>query len=98
MYNIKNPFTAAIINFFFWGLGYVYCGKRSVFGYIVFIGFIFVHLPLLYGADWLGVPGIFTSAGHMIISFAFAIDIIELARIKNPKQERIESDPYVLTE
>jgi len=94
----KNPFAGAIINFFFWGLGYVYCQKRSFFGYIVFIGFIFVHLPLLYGVNWLDAPGIFICIGHIVISFAFAIDIIESARIKSSKREQIESDPYVLAE
>lgn len=89
----KNPFTAAIINFFFWGLGYVYCGKRTVFGRLVFAGFVFVHLPLFYGINWLEIPGIFSLIGHTILSFAFAVDVIKLAKIKElePKKTRPES-------
>ncbi|MEA1937121.1 MAG: hypothetical protein U9N04_03345 [Patescibacteria group bacterium] len=78
----KNPFTAALINFFFWGLGYVYCGKRTVFGRFVFAGFIFVHLPLFYEMNWLEIPGIFTFIGHTLLSIAFAIDVIKLTKIK----------------
>lgn len=87
---MKNPFTAAIINFFLWGLGYVYCGKRIVFGRLVFAGFIFVHLPLFYRANWLEIPGIFSFIGHTILSIAFAVDVIKLAKIKDQKQKRAE--------
>jgi len=87
--NNKNPFTAAIINFFFWGLGYIYYGKRTVFGRLVFAGFIFVHLPLLYGANWLEIPGIFTFIGHTILSVAFAVDVIKLAKIKELESKKI---------
>lgn len=93
----KNPFTAAIINFFFWGLGYVYFGKRIIFGRLVFLGFFFVHLPLFYGANWLETPGIFTFAGHLAISLAFALDVLELARVKNSQEEQskqIEREIY----
>ncbi len=88
----KNPFTAAIINFFFWGMGYVYYGKRATFGCIIFAGFFFVHLPLLYKTDWLEIPGIFTLIGHIIISIAFAMDIISFAKVKS-KEKSIERFP-----
>jgi len=84
----KNPFIAAVINFLFWGLGYVYFGKRIIFGHLVFLGFFFVHLPLFYGVNWLEIPGIFTLTGHLVISLAFALDIIELAKVKNSQEEQ----------
>ena len=87
MLSNKNPFTAAVINFFFWGLGYVYLGKRIIFGHLVFLGFLFIHLPLFYGVNWLEIPGVFILVGHLVISFAFAFDIIELAKVKSPKKE-----------
>ena len=87
----KNPFTAAIINFFLWGLGYVYCGKRTAFGRLVFAGLVFVHLPLLFGANWLEIPGIFTFIGHTILSIAFAVDVIKLAKIKELKPKKVSS-------
>lgn len=93
----KNPLTAAIINFFFWGLGYVYFGKRIIFGHLVFLGFFFVHLPLFYGADWLEIPGIFTLMGHLVISLAFALDVMELSKVKNSQEEQskqIEREVY----
>ena len=87
--NNKNPFTAAIINFFFWGLGYVYCGKRTVFGRLVFAGFVFIHLPLLYGTNWLEIPGIFSFIGHTILSIAFAVDIMRLAKIEEKNKAEL---------
>lgn len=86
----KNPLTAAVINFFFWGLGYVYFGKRIIFGHLAFLGFFFVHLPLFYGVNWLETPGIFTLMGHLAISLAFALDVIELAKVKDSKEEQLK--------
>jgi len=94
---MKNPFTAAVINFFLWGLGYVYCGKRVVFGRLVFAGFAFVHLPLFYGINWFEIPGIFTFIGHIILSIAFAVDVIKLAKIKEIKEvepKQAKPKPY----
>lgn len=88
----KNPFTAAIINFFFWGLGYIYCGKRNIFGGLVFAGFFFVHLPILYAVNLVEIPGIFTLIGHIILSFAFAFDVLERAKIKTPKRDGLRNE------
>jgi len=92
--NNKNPFTAAIINFFLWGLGYVYCGKRTVFGRLVFLGFMFIHLPLFYKANWTEISEIFILIGHTILSIAFAIDVIKLEKIKEPKSKPAQSETY----
>lgn len=85
----KNPFTASILNFFFWGLGYLYCGKKHLFGYLVFIAFLFVHLPLFYGQNWTEYPGFFTSMGHIILSMAFAVDVIKPAKIKEQSENKM---------
>lgn len=33
----KNPWIAALLNLFFWGLGYLYNGKRTAFGVMLLI-------------------------------------------------------------
>jgi hypothetical protein len=36
----KKPWIAALLNLLFWGLGYIYNGKRKVFGVMLFISVI----------------------------------------------------------
>lgn len=93
----KNPFTASILNFFFWGLGYIYCGKKHLFGYLVFTAFFFVHLPLIYGQNWAELPGIFTSVGHILLSTAFAVDAIKPAKVKEEKRNEMQNQFPILT-
>ncbi|MFA6097087.1 MAG: hypothetical protein WC788_05660 [Candidatus Paceibacterota bacterium] len=85
----KNPFTASLLNFFFWGMGYIYCGKKHVFGYLVFIAFLFVHLPIMYGRNWTEFPDVFTSIGHIILSIAFAFDVIKPAKVKEQNENKM---------
>ena len=67
--NKKSPKLAAILNFFIWGLGYLYLGKRTTFGILLVIGEI------------VGAAAIFTetlgnisSVMLFIFSIAFAVD------------------------
>jgi len=92
-----NPFTAAILNFFFWGLGYIYCGKKHLFGYTIFIAFFFVHLPLIFGQNWTEIPGVFTAIGHILLSIAFAADVIKPAKIKEGDISKIQNQFPILT-
>jgi len=34
----KNPWIAAILNFMFYGAGYLYAGKRTTFGTMLLVG------------------------------------------------------------
>jgi hypothetical protein len=45
----KNPWIAAALNFFFYGLGYVYLGKRVIFGVVLFVANIAFIAGLFYG-------------------------------------------------
>lgn len=42
----KNPWVAALLNFLFIGLGYVYNGKRAKFGWLIFIAVIALFLSV----------------------------------------------------
>lgn len=65
----KDPWIGALLNFFIWGLGYLYTGKRKVFGWMLLavsiLGFIYA-----FTAPWTLV-GILES---IILSIAFAYD------------------------
>lgn len=93
----KNPFVASILNFFFWGTGYIYCGKKHIFGYLVFVAFLFVHLPLFYSLKRTEPPDIFTFVGHLVLSAAFAFDALKPAKIKEKNTSDLQDQFPVLT-
>jgi hypothetical protein len=74
--------VAAILNFYIWGLGYLYIGKRRGFGILLLLGFAFPVLDLLYPPESLPpLTGIrlVSIAGYLILSLAFAYDAYRLA-------------------
>ncbi|HEV2138559.1 MAG TPA: zinc ribbon domain-containing protein [Nitrososphaerales archaeon] len=76
----KSGALAAVLNFFIWGLGYLYLGKKTTFGLILVIGSIVtiaaIGLPIgspgpqIYVADF----------GYLVVAIAFAYDANELAK------------------
>jgi len=62
----KNALVAAVLNFLWPGVGYLYAGKRKKFGLLVIIGF-------LIGV--FGIHSIFTLLSSFILSAAFAYDV-----------------------
>lgn len=45
----KSPVLAGILNFLFLGAGYLYLGKRKVFGWLMIVAFIVMSIELLLG-------------------------------------------------
>jgi hypothetical protein len=77
----KNPFAAAMLNFFLNGLGYVYNGNRVLFGTLL----IFCELGMLaiYYNDFLKFSaGIIFKPFYVMVlmSVAFAVDGYNEAR------------------
>ena len=77
----KNPLLAGLINFFTWGGGYLYIGKKKIFGYGLILVAILEHSPLLI----LGM-GIITEypyylylAGHLVLSAILGYDAYSMA-------------------
>jgi hypothetical protein len=72
----KNPWVAAILNFLFYGAGYVYIGEHKSFG----IALIFAWIVLRYADIQLYLNGTVMNhwyilmAGLAILQFTFAID------------------------
>jgi hypothetical protein len=81
MRKAKNPALAAGLNFFLLGLGYVYVGKRRLFGWLIFASYVIsVIIPVerttpdaLADNPWLALSG-------LLIMIAFAWDAWQEAR------------------
>jgi hypothetical protein len=73
----KSPVLAAILNFFVWGLGYLYLGKRTNFGIILVIGEIIAAAAVFTEAF-----GGINSLGLFVIGIAFAVDAHNEATVK----------------
>jgi len=75
----KSPAIAAILNFFIWGLGYLYLGKKINFAIILVIG----NIVSLYALTFPRTPALgydLTYAlGVLVVSVAFAYDASQLA-------------------
>ena len=81
----KNPYLAAVLNFFFWGIGYLYIGKRRVLGIGLLLVEIFWHIPwLILGFTGIfGFPYIFSSIAMTILSIVIAYDAY--SEVKSPE-------------
>ena len=67
---MKKPWLAAVLNFFFFGVGYIYVGRRVLFGILLII------VGIVDGIFWLStgsMPPQFI-ATTFVISGAFAYD------------------------
>ncbi|NOQ76134.1 MAG: hypothetical protein GQ574_29305 [Crocinitomix sp.] len=71
----KNPIVAAVLNFFFMGLGYIYSGTKVMLG----VGFTLGAIALTYVE--LGIQEIDTAlwgkmfAAVLLINTCFAVDV-----------------------
>ncbi len=76
----KSAGVAAVLNFFIWGLGYLYLGKRTTFGVILAIGSIISLLSVAFPSG--GSLGYDTvqALGLLVVSLAFAWDASQLAK------------------
>jgi hypothetical protein len=77
----RDPLLAGLINFFFWGGGYIYLGKRTTFGYGLLLVEILEHSPLIVFG--LGIitqyPYYLYVAGHLLLSTLFAWDAYNMS-------------------
>ncbi len=74
---MKNPWVAAFLNFFISGLGYIYSGRRTLFGVLLVASELILLVWILRASDdirpyfsdiWMIVAG-------LIASVAFAVDV-----------------------
>jgi len=81
----NRAYVAAILNFFVWGLGYLYIGRRNSFSFLIVLGYVITLIPLFVpmgtaslSLDYQVVSGV----GYLILDFAFAYDAYRLADVK----------------
>lgn len=77
----KSQWIAAILNFFIWGLGYLYLGKRINFGIMLIIGEI-LSVAFMPRLDTFTAIKLFLSQlpAFILVSVAFAYDAYKAAR------------------
>jgi len=80
----NNPWIAAVLNFFVFGLGYLYLNKKKFFGVLLLIGY--VAISIVYNltpgrlGSYLYVDGIGLGIGFIVIGLALAYDAYQLAK------------------
>lgn len=80
--NIKKPWLAALLNIILPGLGYVYVGKRILFGY----GILFSSIMMSWGFSFEKIP-IFVWVSSIIADMLFAYDSYKDAQEMNMSQK-----------
>lgn len=71
-----DPTAAAVLNFILWGTGYLYIGKRLLFGIGLLFAMILMHsVILIVGIRWyISIQGLVLIIAHLIFSLVFAYD------------------------
>lgn len=85
----RKPWLAALLNIFY-GVGYLYNGKRKVFAWFLFIGMCLIIGGTIY-SGYKGVPSpklnIYDWMGSIFITFAFMYDAYKEAKSINEKRK-----------
>jgi hypothetical protein len=99
----KNPWIAAVLNFMLYGLGYVYVGKRKVFGWILLLGHLVSFVTLGYSLEFPITTYPLSGAalaysrlaiiGALILEAAFAYDAYQLAEEFNRESPGLSEQP-----
>jgi len=80
----KSPILAGILNFLLYGIGYLYLGKRKVFGIVLFLGDVAFFAATGYAAiAQISISQTYVninSIGFVIIGVALGYDAYQLAR------------------
>jgi len=85
----KRPWLAAILNLFFYGLGYVYVGRRINFGWLIFIGGLAYEIGYAVATWNVELPfywDLLSNIGATVIAIALAIDGYNEAVAVNKKK------------
>ncbi len=82
----KSPAFAAITNFFFWGIGYLYLEKRTEEAFYLIASYFMVWIFALW---YTYVAGLFVFAGvywiivwSLIVSIYISLDAYRVAKVK----------------
>lgn len=77
----KKPWLAALLNILVTGLGYIYIGKRVLFGILLIIGEIFAYIWVFTDPRAFSLfENIWVSLSGILYIVAFAIDAYKCAK------------------
>ena len=81
----KSPWIAAILNFFFWGIGYFYVGKKKFLGVIMFLIQVFIVGAFSFAQNDVRTAseGITYTLMLILITLFLAYDAFKLAKAVN---------------
>jgi len=81
----KSPALAAVLNFFIWGLGYLYLGRKKTFGVLLVLGLLIALLAIGLSPPPPSniVSDLFLMVAVIIIDIAFALDAYRMAKGTN---------------
>jgi hypothetical protein len=78
----RRHLRAALLNYFIWGLGYLYLGRRRRFGVILLVGYILIQSAFVLSYSYeFGRPIIsqdVDSLGLIVVGLAFGYDAYHL--------------------
>ncbi len=71
----KSPILAGLLNFLFFGIGYIYLGKRKTFGWMIFFAAIVMTIEYFLGT-LSHLNNLFDThtISFMLVSLAVAVD------------------------
>lgn len=87
--NLKNPWIAALLNFLFYGAGYLYAGKKKALGWGLVVVFIAMTIEFFLGSiNHIRDPISTHTISTTLLSFVVAYDIYKIVKIKKNDEEK----------
>ena len=82
MAEARNAWIAGILNFFFWGVGYLYCEKKKVSGVLIFLGYVvLLSVNFFINEELISTPLLIAGySGDILISIGLAYDAFREAK------------------
>ena len=79
----KNPWIAALLNFLFYGAGYIYAGKRKALGWGLIVVFIIMSVEFFLGSiNHIKDPISTHMASTTLLGIILAYDVFRLVKEK----------------
>jgi hypothetical protein len=88
----RNPWAAAFLNFFMWGMGYLYAGRRLFLGAALFLFIFIVSLAGEMAAWDFGRAVALMFGAWLLLSAALARDAYAEARERAKEKEKEEEE------
>ena len=87
---MKKPWTAAILNLFFFGGGYLYNGKRKMLGFALIMAWILIRYGeiTIYDTNLVFGKWLVLFSGLVVLMFSLAADAYKEAKAINEQNKK----------